>query len=116
MRVSRSLVEGLNFGRVSLTPWMVRAAAAPEFALPVHSDEPSDGHRHKRLDAGRACAAHLEAEHRLHFLSFRIEHSANLAKQVAFWRCEAERTRADLQPRRTRHNQTLVRKAFFFFQ
>ena len=52
----------------------------------VHSSESSasDGHRHKRLVAGRGCAAHLEAEHRLHVLQLAnrswLQDSANLAK------------------------------------
>ena len=79
------------------------AAAAPEFAAPVHSDtsSPSDGHRHRRLVAGSGCVPHLEAAHRLLVVdpsnrSLRQD-SANLAKQVAQWRREAKRACTDLQ-------------------
>ena len=62
---------------------------------------PCDGHWHRGLVARSGCAAHLEAERRLHVLelsnrSLRQE-SANLSKQVACWRREAKRARADVQ-------------------
>ena len=79
------------------------AAAAPEFAALVHSAESStsDGHRHKRLVARSGCAAHFEAEHRPHVLELSNrslrQDCANLSKQVACWRRQATRARADLQ-------------------
>ena len=79
------------------------AAAAREFAAPVHTDKssPSGGHRHKRLVAGRGCAGHMEAAHSPHVLELsnrRLrQDSANLGRWVARWRREAKRARADLQ-------------------
>ena len=79
------------------------AAAAPGFAALGHSDKssPSHGHWHRRLVAGSGCAAQLETEHRLHVLELSSrslrQDSANLSKQVAYWRRDAKRARADLQ-------------------
>ena len=79
------------------------AAAAPEFAAPVHTDKssPSGGHRYKRLVAGRGCAGHMESAHSPHVLELsnrRLrQDSANLGRWVACWRHEAKRARADLQ-------------------
>ena len=62
---------------------------------------PSLAHRQRRLVAGRCCAAHLEAEHRLDVREFSNQslrqESANLAKQVAYWQRVAKRARVDLQ-------------------
>ena len=91
--VPASLVDSsgrTHRGRVSLTPWMraLIAAAAPAFGAPVHSgtSSPSDG-RHRRLVAGRGCAALQQTAHRPHVpelwnRSLR-QNSVSLAKQVA---------------------------------
>ena len=79
------------------------AISAAKFAARLHSDVSSlsDGHRHRRVVAGRGCAAHFEAERGFHVLELSNwsprRDSANLAKHVAhLWR-EHKRARADLQ-------------------
>ena len=79
------------------------AISAAKFAARLHSDvsSVSDGHRHRRLVAGRGSAAHFEAERSFHDLelsnrSVRWD-STNLAKHVAYLRREHKRARADLQ-------------------
>ena len=73
--------------------------------------------QNKRLVAGRFCAAHLEAEHRLHILELSNrslrQDSASLAKHVTCWRREAKRARADLQLAE-QDNVKHVKKSFFF--
>ena len=79
------------------------AISAAKFAARLHSDASSvsDGHRHRRLVAGRGCAAQFEAERSFHVLELSNRSlrqvSANLAKHVAYLRREHKRARADLQ-------------------
>ena len=79
------------------------AISAAKFAARLHSDASSvsDGHRHRRLVAGRGCAAQFEAERSFHILELSNwslrQDSANLAKHVAHLRREHKRASADLQ-------------------
>ena len=90
--------------RVSLAPRMRHLMQVPRYGL-LHvctdNSSLSDGHRHRRLVAGRGCAAHFEAERSFHVLELSNwslrQDSANLAKHVAYLRREHKRARADLQ-------------------
>ena len=79
------------------------AISAAKFAARLHSDvsSVSDGHRHRRLVAGRGCAARSEAGHSCRDLEVSNRSlrqvSANQAKHVAYLRREHEQARADLQ-------------------